>query len=151
MMPLLPLTNATQKDLTILSQLMYTSYVKMDGGFPDTQSAETMLRAIMSGVNGQYLQDASFASGASPNLVSACLLTLDTPDEAKIQQLFTHPLYRARGLATTEIAAAMNRLSGSGIRSLTAWSREDNGVVTRLLTKLGFGQERTAVEMLAST
>jgi predicted GNAT family acetyltransferase len=105
----------------------------------------------MSGARGTYLPDASYASGAPPNLVSACLLTADLPGEAKIDQLFTHPLYRARGLATLEIAAAMNRLTVSGVSSLNVWNREGNDVIKRLLGKMGFRQQRTVVEMSAGT
>ena len=147
MMPILPLTNITQKELPILSELMYTAYAKTDCGFSDIQSAEALLRTIMSGGRGQYLSNASFASGTRPNLVSACLLTVDSPGEAKIEQLFTHPLYRARGFATTEIAAAMNRLATSSVNSLTAWNREGNDVVRRLLIKMGFRQDPTVIEM----
>ena len=147
MMPLLPLLNPSQEHLLTLSQLMYAAYSKTDDGFVDVRAAEESLRAIMSGARGAYLQDASFVSGALPNLVSACLVTVDGPAEAKIVQLFTHPLYRARGLATIEIAAAMNRLCISGVTTLSAWIREDNEVVRRLLGNLGFKPEGALVEM----
>lgn len=147
MMPILPLVNATQKELPLLSRLMYDAYAKTDHVFSDIQSAEKSLRSIMSGVQGRYLLDASFASGAFQNLVSACLLTVDSPGEAKITQLFTHPLYRARGLATTEIAAAMNRLVASGIGNLIVWNRESDDVLRRLLIKMDFKEDRRVVEM----
>ena len=149
-MPLLPLTNASRKELPILSQLMYAPYSKTDESFPDVHTAEALLRATMSGVRGTYLRDASFVSGAPPNLVSACLLTVDSPGEAKIDRLFTHPLYRARGLATAEIAAAMNQLSQAGVKRLSAWNRESNEVAKRLLAKMEFTQQSTAVEMSGS-
>jgi hypothetical protein len=149
MMPILPLVNATQKMLPMLSRLMYDAYAKTDHVFSDIESAEKSLRSIMSGFYGTYLSDASFASGASQNLVSACLLTMDSPGEAKIAQLFTHPLYRARGLATTEIAVAMNRLVASRIGNLTAWMRESDDVVRRLLAKMDFKEGRRVVEMVA--
>jgi len=146
MMLLLPLSNPTQKEIPLLSQLMYAAYAKTNG-FSDVQSAEDSLRATMFGARGTYLRDASFASGRPPNLVSACLLTAGATGEARIEQLFTHPLYRARGLATTEIAAAMRQLSASSFTSLTAWNRESNEVVTRLLEKMGFNREKTMLEM----
>ena len=149
MMPILPLTNATQRDLPALSRLMYEAYAKTDRGVSNVQSAEAQLRRLMSSTTGQYLSDASFATGAASNLVSACLLTMDSPGEAKIEQLFTHPLYRARGLATTEIAASMNYLAASGVKSLIGWNREGDEVVRRLLTKMGFRQDRTVVEVKA--
>ncbi len=151
MMPILPLTNPTQKELPILSQLMHASYAKTEHGFSDARFAEELLRAIMSGARGQYLSNASFASGVRPNIVSACLLTLDSSGEATIEQVFTHPLYRARGLATAEIAASMNRLAASGVSSLIAWNRERNDVVRRLLTKMEFRQDRTVTEMMGQT
>ena len=151
MMPLLPLVNATRKELPILSQLLYTAYAKTEEAFFDIQTAEASLRRTMSGARGTYLPDASYASGPLPKLVSACLLTADPPGGAKIDQLFTHPLYRARGLATMEIAAAMNRLAASGVSSLNVWNREGNDVVKRLLGKMGFSQQRTVVEMSTGT
>jgi len=150
MMPLLPLSNPTEKDLLPLSQLMYAAYAKTDESLPDARSAETSLRETMAGAGGAYLADASFASGTAPNLVSACLIATQEPGQAEIVRLFTHPLYRARGLATTEIAAAMNRLSASGVKSVSAWNREGDEVVRRLLAKMGFEKRRAVVEVSAS-
>ncbi len=81
--------------------------------------------------------------------MSACLVTRVSPAEANVSQLFTHPLYRARGLATTEIASAMNSLvkEGKGVTRLTVWSPEANEVMKRLLDKMGFAQDRRLVEM----
>jgi GNAT superfamily N-acetyltransferase len=147
MMPILPLVNITQRELPLLSQLMFAAYAKSSDALSNAESAERLLRAIMSGAKGEYLPNASFASGAIPNLVSACLLTVESPGEVRIEQVFTHPLYRARGLATTEIAASMNRLASTGVKSLTAWDRDGDDVVRRLLTKIGFQQDRTVVEL----
>jgi predicted GNAT family acetyltransferase len=63
--------------------------------------------------------------------------------------VFTHPLYRARGLATAEISSAMNRLvnEGKGVSRLTVLKPETNDVVKRLLDKMGFAQDRKLVEM----
>jgi GNAT superfamily N-acetyltransferase len=149
MIPILPLVNVSQRELRFLSESMYAAYAKTSDAISDTQSAKGMLRAIMTGGKGEYLPNASFASGAIPNLVSACLLTVESPGEVKIEQLFTHPLYRARGLATTEVAAAMNRLASAGVERLILWSQDGNDVVRRLLTKMGFQQDRTVVEMAA--
>jgi predicted GNAT family acetyltransferase len=128
---------------------MYEAYAKTSRAIPDLQSAEELLHNIVGGAFERYLPDASFGSGAYPNIVSACLIVMDSPDQARIAQLFTHPLYRARGLATTEIAFAMNRLSATGVKSLTAWSQEGDDVVKRLLTKMGFAETGRAVEVSA--
>ena len=147
MMPILPLMNPTEKQIPILSNLMYEAYAKMKGAYSDAQSTQNVIRSIVSG--GDYLSNASFASGAFPNLVSACLVTRVSLAEANVSQLFTHPLYRARGLATTEIASAMNSLvkEGKGVTRLTVWSPEANDVMKRLLDKMGFAQDRRLVEM----
>jgi hypothetical protein len=150
MMPILPLMNITQKEIQVLSQLLFDAYSKSAYGLPDVQSAEKQLRSVMSGGEGKYLSNASFASGAYPNLVSACLITEQSPGEATITQMFTHPLYRARGLATTEITSGMNRLLGSGFRHLAAWNSESNTVVTRLLTKMEFKEDRRVAEYVSS-
>jgi len=150
MMPILPLANPSQKELPNLSELMHTAYAKSQHPLLDG-AAEEMLQEIMSGARGEYISNASFVSGIRPNLVSACLLTLDKPSEASINQLFTHPLYRARGLATVEIAASMNQLVASGIGTITAWVGERNDVVKRLLTKMEFRQGRSVIEMTGKT
>jgi ribosomal protein S18 acetylase RimI-like enzyme len=147
MMPILPLMNATEKGVPLLARLMFDSYAKTDYGFSGIQAAEKSIRKIMSGTLGKYLEHASFVSGTQRNLVSACLVTADSLREAKIKELFTHPLYRARGLATTEIAFAMNSLAEEGVRKLIVWSRESNAIVTRLLAKLGFKEDREVVEV----
>jgi GNAT superfamily N-acetyltransferase len=149
MMPILPLMNPTEKEIPTLSKLMYEAYAKRKDAYADAQSTESVIRNIMSGDLGDYISGASFASGAFPNLVSACLVTRVSLTEANVSQVFTHPLYRARGLATTEIASAMNRLVNEGreITRLTVWSPETNDVMKRLLDKMGFAQDRKLVEM----
>ena len=149
MMPILPLMNPTEKEIPTLSKLMYDAYAKTKDAYSDAQSTEGVIRDIMSGDLGDYISGASFASGAFPNLVSACLLTRVSITEANVSQVFTHPLYRARGLATTEIASAMNRLAKEGkeVTKLTVWSPETNDVMKRLLDKMGFAQDRKLVQM----
>jgi ribosomal protein S18 acetylase RimI-like enzyme len=147
MMPILPLTNPNEKEIPSLSKLMYESYGKSQTAFPDVHATEKLLRNTISGAYGKYLPKASFVSGALPNLVSACLMTLTSHNEANITQLFTHPLYRARGLATTEVAAAMNRLVKDRIERLTVWTRENNDVAKRLFAKMGFKEDTKLVEM----
>ena len=91
MMPILPLMNPTEKEIPILSQLMYEAYRKTKDAYSDAKSTESVVRNIMSGGVGDYISSASFASGAFPNLVSACLLTRVSPAEANVSQVFTHP------------------------------------------------------------
>jgi predicted GNAT family acetyltransferase len=138
------------KQLSVLSQLMYDAYGKTDSRFPDTESTEETVRNIMSGGHGRYLSDASFCSGAVPSVVSACLLVERMSGDAEIMQVFTHPLYRARGLATTEITVAMNQLAKSGFTRVTMWIRESNDVVKRLLSKMDFVITQRVVEMESS-
>ena len=149
MMPILPLMNPTKKEIPTLAKLMYEAYAKTKSAYADAQSTESVIRNIMSGNLGDYISGASFASGAFPKLESACLLTRVSPAEVNVSQLFTHPLYRARGLATTEIAAAMNRLAkeGEGVTKLTVWSPETNEVMQRLLAKMGFTPDRKVAKM----
>jgi GNAT superfamily N-acetyltransferase len=150
MMPILPLMNATQKEVPILSQLLFDAYARAGNGFTDVGAAERYLRNMMSGGGGRYLTNASFASGALTNLVSACLITEYSPGEARITQMFTHPLYRARGLTTAEIASGMRWLLGAGCRRLIVWNSEGNAVVTRLLKKMGFNEDERVREMVSS-
>jgi len=85
----------------------------------------------------------------APNIVSACFVTLNSPEEANVTQLFTHPLYRARGLATTEVATSMNKLLKRGVRTLMVWVTQNNDIAGRLFTKLGFKESHKLVEMAA--
>ncbi len=149
LMPILPLNNPAERDIPVLSRLMYESYEKSsESKLPSVGSAEKLLRDIMNGSYGAYVAEASFTGGAIHNVVSACFVTLSSPREAKVTQLFTHPLYRARGLATIEVSTSMNKLVKRGVQTLTVWLGESNEVARRLFTKIGFKQDRKLVEMV---
>jgi predicted GNAT family acetyltransferase len=102
----------------------------------------------MIGLHGTYAAEASLVSGSTLNMVSACFVTLSSPREALVAELFTHPLYRARGLATTEVATAMNRLLNRGVQTLAVRFSENDEIAKRLFAKLGFKQENKRVEMV---
>ncbi len=147
-MPILPLNNPDEKDIPALAKLMVESYAKSLAKNPlNIASSETDLRRIMTGARGPYVEEASLMSGTTQNLVSACLVTLSSQREAEVTQLFTHPLYRARGLATTEIASSMNKLAKRDVQTLTVWIDEANEVARRLFGKLGLREDRKLVEM----
>ncbi len=147
-MPILPLNNPDEKDIPALAKLMVESYAKSLAKNPlNIASSENDLRRIMTGARGPYVEEASLMSGTTQNLVSACLVTLSSQREAEITQLFTHPLYRARGLATTEIASSMNKLAKRDVQTLIVWIDEANEVARRLFGKLGLREDRKLVEM----
>ncbi len=151
LMPILPLNNPTKKDIPVLAKLMHETYEKSsEGKLLNLASAENLLRDIMTGTHGPYVAEASLMSGTTQNVVSACLVTLSSPREADVTQLFTHPLYRARGLATKEVATSMNKLAKRDVRTLTVWIDETNEVARRLFNKLGFKQDRKLAEMRTS-
>ncbi len=148
LLPILQLANPSDNDIPALAKLMDESYAKsMEMELPDASSAERLLRDIMTGSYGTFLADSSFVSGPPGKIVSACFVTCDSPDIANVAQLFTHPLYRARGLATTEIASSMNRLIKRGVSTLAVWLSESNHVAKRLFGKLGFNQDRKVIRM----
>ncbi len=148
LMPILPLNNPTKKDIPVLAKLLHEAYGKSpEGKLLDLVSAENLLRDIMTGTHGPYVAEASFMSGMTQSVVSACLVTLSSPREADVTQLFTHPLYRARGLATKEVATSMNKLAKRDVRTLTVWIDETNEVARRLFNKLGLKQDRELAEM----
>jgi RimJ/RimL family protein N-acetyltransferase len=152
MMPLLRLSNATDTEIHDLSKLLYQAYEgSKEKKFSSVDTAESSLRKIMRGEQGRYVSDASFVSGVLPNIVSACLITLDGANGAKVAELFTHPLYRARGLATTELAAGMNWLVKNNVDVLTAWIRSSNDVARRLFAKIGLKEDKQLVELVART
>lgn len=147
-MPILPLNNPDKRDIPVLAKLMLESYMKsLAKSSLNTAAFENELRGIMTGARGPYVAEASLMSGTAQNVVSACLISLASPREAEVTQLFTHPLYRARGLATTEIATSMNKLAKRGVPILTVWLDEPNEVARRLFRKLGFREDRRLVEM----
>lgn len=151
LMPILPLNSPTERNLPLLAKLMYESYEKSsESKLPSVASAEKLLRDIMHGSQGPYAAEASLISATLLNTVSACFITFSFPREAHVAQLFTHPLYRARGLATTEVATGMNKLVKRGVQALTVWLGESNEIAGRLFAKLGFKQERKLVEMVST-
>lgn len=149
LMPILPLVSPTERDIPALAKLMHESYEKgAEPRLPTVSSAERKLHEIMSGLHGAYAAEASLISGTTLNVVSACFVTLRSPRDALVAELFTHPLYRARGLATIELATAMNRLLKRGVQTLTVRFGEKNEIAGRLFAKLGFKQERKVAEMV---
>lgn len=150
LMPILRINNPTRNDIPELAKLMYESYEKnLDGKLQDLASAENVIRGLISGELGPFVEEASVMSGTHGNVVSACLVTLNSPREANVVELFTHPLYRARGLATIELATCMNKLRKLNVHTLTVWIRGTNDVARRLFEKHGFKQDRSLVEMRA--
>lgn len=149
LMPILPLTNPRDEDIPGLANLMHESFQKSNERKPpNSVSAEKLLKNITDGALGRYLPDVSLISGTTTgNVVSACFVTLSSPQEANVTQLFTHPLYRARGLASTEVATSMNRLAKTNVQKLTVWIRASNEIAKRLFSKLGFRQDRELTEM----
>jgi GNAT superfamily N-acetyltransferase len=149
LMPILPLVSPTERGIPALAKLMHESYEKgAEPRLPTVSSAERKLHEIMSGLHGAYAAEASLISGTTLNVVSACFIALRSPREALVAELFTHPLYRARGLATIELATAMNRLLKRGVQTLTVRFGEKNEIAGRLFAKLGFKQERKLAEMV---
>jgi len=151
-MPILPLTNPTSRDAPALAKLMHEAYAKSrTPKYPSSEFAEKRLHEVMS--SSEYLADCSFISGSGVNYVSACFVTSPSDGTAYITELFTHPLYRARGLATAEIAMAMNRLVPRNYSKLNVWVDDTNGVACRLFSKLSFnqmGKRRTVSKNLKS-
>jgi GNAT superfamily N-acetyltransferase len=149
LMPILPLLSPTERGIPALAKLMHESYEKgAEERLPAVSFAERRLRDIISGLHGVYAAEASLISGTTLNLVSACFVTLSSPREAQVAELFTHPLYRARGLATIEVATAMNRLLKRGVQTLTVRFSENNEIARRLFAKLDFKQESKLAEMV---
>jgi GNAT superfamily N-acetyltransferase len=149
LMPILPLVSPTARDIPALAKLMHESYEKSaEAPLNSVSSAERKLNEIMNGLHGVYATEASMISGTTLNVVSGCFVTLRSAQEALVAELFTHPLYRARGLATTEVATAMNRLLKRGVKTLTVQFSEKNEIAKRLFAKLGFKQESMLAEMV---
>ncbi len=147
-MPILPLTNPSESHVTELTALMNEAYrSKQDSRIPQQSQFENVVRDVFDGRYGTYLRDCSHSSGMQGKTVSACLVTRVSEKRARIVQMFTHPLYRARGLATSEIAMAMNKMANRGISALTAYVPEANVVAVRLFRKLGFAEVQRIVRL----
>lgn len=145
---MLPLNNPSKQNIDAMAQLMLDCY---KSELPSVDVTKRWLSEILDGSQGRFLNEASFYSGTSENIVSVCLVTLTSSSEANVAQLFTHPLYRARGLATGEIAMSMNRLRKLGVQNLTVWVAETNEVARRLFSKLAFKVDDKLVELFAGT
>jgi len=144
---LLPLSNPIEKDIPELSRLMFEAYAESKyNKYADAAVAERNLRALMSRKERTFLRSSSFISKAGDKIVSACLITGEHVG-ATVSELFTHPLYRARGLATAELTTCMNSLARARIPLLRVAVDEKNDLVIRLLSKLGFTEETRATLM----
>jgi ribosomal protein S18 acetylase RimI-like enzyme len=147
-MQLLPLSIPVEKDISELSRVMYESYQEnkwAENKYPDAAVAERSLRSLISAKDRSFLRDSSFMSKAGDKIVSVCLIKGEYVG-ASVAELFTHPLYRARGLATTELTVCMNSLARKRIRLLRISVDERNEVIIRLLSKLGFIEDiRTTI------
>jgi hypothetical protein len=140
-MPILPLSNPTERDISALAKLMQQSYARNKEKLVSDPSIERNLHDIMTGIKGTFLPESSFISKATDKIASACLITSTGTRTANIEEMFTHPLYGARGLATTEIAMSMNRLQRKQITALNVWLEETDEVARRLFEKLGFKKD----------
>ena len=140
-MQLLPLANPTVSDLQAISRLMVECY---SGKYADAKDAEGYLRNLMN--TKDFLNDCSFISKARDEVVSACLVNGDSV-RAEVIELFTHPLYRARRLAYTELSMAMNRLLKRRVPELWATVDSENKVAVRLFSKHGFAETARTVAM----
>ena len=150
MMPILRLSNVTKSAIPDLSKVLYQAYEgSSEKKYPSVKTAELALQEIIGGQHGRYASDASFLSGSPLNTVSASLITLGEGNMASVVELFTHPLYRARGFATTELAAGMNWLVQNKVDVLTAWVPNSNDVARRLFAKIGFKEDKQVVELVA--
>ena len=149
LMPILPLVSPTERDIPMLAKLMHESYQKSaEPAIAAVSAAEGRIRGVMRGSQGTYAAQASLMTGAIQNIVSACFVTFSTPRQAHVAELFTHPLYRARGLATIEVATAMNRLLNQGIQKLNVQVSEKDEIAGRLFAKLGFKQQGKLAELV---
>ena len=146
-MPILPLSNPTERDIPALAKLMQESYARNKEKLVSDPSIERKLHDIMTGIKGTFLPESSFISKAADKFVSACLVTTTATRTANIEAMFTHPLYRARGLATIEITMSMNRLQRKEITVLNVWLEETDEVARRLFEKLGFKKDLRIVQM----
>ena|GEM_PF-667335 len=138
-MPILPLINPKSRDVPVLAKLMYEAYAK--GRIPRYASSDEATKRLQEIIaNRGYIAECSFVGGSGGNFVSACFVTSVSTGTATISEIFTHPLYRARGLATSEVAMAMNRLAKRNFSKLNVWVDDGNDVACRLFGKLGFEQ-----------
>jgi len=119
-MQLLPMSEPSEEDIPELSRVMYEAYLASKFvKYSDVAAAEKNLRSLISDMNTDPIQKNSFMSKAGDKIVIACLIKGEYSG-ATATELFTHPLYRARALATTELTACMNSLALSKVPLLRA-------------------------------
>ncbi len=150
MMPILPLMNPTKKEIPTIIELDVRGITKTKGAYADAQATENVIRNIMSGNWGLHFR-CLFREWRFPEPCE-CMSSYQSISRRSqcLASVYASTLQSA-GLATTEIASAMNRLvkEGKGVTRLTVWSPETNEVMKRLLEKMGFIEDREQCEMTA--
>ena len=80
----------------------------------------------------------------------AGLLDVSVPgDRAAIETVVVHPDHRGRGIATALLAEAVRRLERCGVRSVDAWTREDEPALN-WFARNGFVEECRYLQVYAS-
>ncbi len=127
--------NLAPEDMPEIADLMWAAY--RDGGQTVEETVRRELREFAEGQYGTVLWDCSFVAldGGKP---VAAVLTCDERGKALIINVFTHPAWRNRGLATGLILMAKAAARDAGYSAVRVKVRTDNAPALHIDKKLGF-------------
>jgi len=130
------------EDLHNLATVMLNSY----RGTPDYEGEDIddTLIALTETINGKYgavIRDASLVAYAD-NQIIAGLITVLEDAEPLVALVFTVPEYAGKGIASSLIAAAGERLGGLGYATMGLVVNVENDRAEKLYKHLGFTEQR---------
>lgn len=138
--PLLPIRSAKPNDHEKIATLMHEAYNVWFGSvLPSKPTLEEAKGFVKDFFASSAYPEATLVSGPPGKIVSALLVSRPTADGLPtIADVFTHPLYRARGLATSLITECLNILFRNGQPGLEIVVDSMNEPMIRILRKLDF-------------
>lgn len=139
---LLPIRTVRPSDQEQIAELMQESYTVWYGSdTPRQLDLDQSREFVKSFFNSMVFEEASLVSGPPGKIVSALLISRPPVERTpQIFDVFTHPLYRSRGLATSLIEECLNLLGGLSKPGLEAIVDARNERIIRILRKLGFSE-----------
>lgn len=141
--PLLPCRTVTPEDLPSLAGLLVSAYrgTVDDLGESPEQALDYLGKRTHGAVVGPMLWDCSFLALDGDDPVSAVLTSEEEPGRPLLGDIYTHPDWQNRGLATSLIQLTANALLDRGFRLMTLRVAIANESARRLYERLGFVAE----------
>jgi len=127
----------SEKDLELLSQVMYDSYKEKEK--KELQDTKSELQQTFEGRYGKWLSQCSYVIENEGLPVSATIITL-FEGAPLVAYTFTHPTYSNKGYSTFLLQKSINRLFEQGHSYVYLFVGEDNRSARHLYGKIGFAE-----------